>query len=63
MLEELERGREEALHLESEDDALEIAVSDLSITRGDAAFLDAKKTAKANWDILKSQNLGVDRVI
>ena len=26
-------------------------------------ILDAKKTAKANWEILRQQNLGVDRVI
>ncbi|CAA7394469.1 unnamed protein product [Spirodela intermedia] len=25
--------------------------------------LDAKKTIKENWEILQSQNLGVDRVI
>ena len=26
-------------------------------------ILDAKKTAKENWEILRQQNLGVDRVI
>ena len=44
-------------------DCLALSAIISAVPKDQLVILDAKKTAKENWEILRQRNLGVDRVI